>query len=57
MSEPTQDTDYRLLVDMYVAEKNVRKFEQRMSKFLYPDGHDEAAWTENRRVDISYRAP
>ena len=41
MSETKKDTGYRLLVDMYVAEANVKKFERRMSKFLYPDGNDE----------------
>jgi hypothetical protein len=52
MSERKKDTGYRLLVDMYVAEQNVKKFEHRMSKFLYPDGSDqELAF---RRLDSTF---
>jgi hypothetical protein len=52
MSERKKDTGYRLLVDMYVAEQNVKKFEHRMSKFLYPDGDDqELAF---RRLDSTF---
>jgi len=34
MSKSKEDNGYRLLVDMYVAEKNVRKFELKMAEFL-----------------------
>ena len=50
MSVTLPDTGYRLLVDMYVAEANVREFERRMAKFLYPDGQPEAF----RRIDESF---
>jgi hypothetical protein len=51
MSKSKQDTGYLLLVDMYVARQNVAKFEQRMRKFLYPDGETEAAFT---RLDPTF---
>lgn len=50
MSGKRADTGYRLLVDMYVAQANVRAFESRMAKFLYPDGQDEAF----KRIDESF---
>jgi hypothetical protein len=37
---------------MYVAERNVAKFERRMSKFLYPDGGDEEA--AFKRLDSTF---
>ena len=51
MSKPKQDTGYLLVVDMYVARQNVAQFEQRMRKFLYPDGETEAAFS---RLDPTF---
>ena len=45
-----RDTGYRLLVDMYVAQANVAKFERRMREFLYPKDQQPAF----KRIDPSF---